>query len=116
MDVMPKPPTNNVLDKIVAFDLQGPFPSSKHGGNRYVVGWVVYENGNATWLEDYLTTKDEFPHMLNQFVSDYPEFKHFQFVTDNEVVLNSRKVKGVIRRRKLRQFRHANECFYFYLE
>ena len=108
MDKQPAPASGTTRDKVFAYDLQGPFEPSKFGGNRYIVNFVVYDNGNCTWFTYYLVSKDRFPEALATFL-DTGDYRGFTPLTDNEAVLNSGKVKGMFRRRGFPIIRHACE-------
>jgi hypothetical protein len=102
--------------RTVCFDLQGPFPASKHGNNRYVVDFCIIEEEGSDLHKsirrivlDYMPTKDKFPEKLEAFL-DTGDYKDYQFFTDNEYVLNSRRVISLLRSRKMRPLR--NSCEY----
>ncbi len=108
------PPTRS---HVVCFDLEGPHPPSKHGGNRYSVNFVYLHTAadgsveHRDWTLDYLPSKDKFPDLLAHIIdtTDFP-WKRCQLYTDNEIVLNSKAVKDVVRARKLLPVR--NSCEY----
>jgi hypothetical protein len=56
-----------------------------------------------------MPTKDKFPDTLEEFL-DSNDYSTYQLYTDNEYVLNSAQVKGILRRRKMRPLR--NSCEY----
>jgi len=113
MPKVPTKPSEGSRDKVVCFDLQGPFTASKHGNNRYVCNFhVVREVEGATVRANnlyFMPTKDRFPDMLEEFL-DSGDYSTYQLYTDNEVVLNSKRVRGILRRRHMLRMR--NSCEY----
>ncbi|MGB0243952.1 MAG: reverse transcriptase domain-containing protein [Candidatus Nanopelagicales bacterium] len=104
----------SMRDDIACFDLQGPFTASKHSGYRYLVNFVVLrmtKDGEQAveWNIDFLHTKDEFPDALERFLNE-GDRGQLRMYTDNEIVLNSRKVKTILTDRKMKQLH--NSCEY----
>ena len=64
---MPKahaPPTRKLRHNTVCFDLQGPFPSSAHGDNQYVAGFVILMGEKRHIHLEFLKMKADFPDHL----------------------------------------------------
>ena len=100
---------------VVAFDLEGPHPPSKHGDNRYALNFVYLndEDGEirrADWHLEYLRAKSDFPDVLATFVdtADLP-WKKVQLYCDNEIVLTSKAVQKVLKSRGLKPLRAVAE-------
>ena len=98
--------------KVVCFDLQGPFTASKHGGNRYAAGFYILDEpaGERRIHLEFMPSKDKFPEHLEMFLNAQNINKDYQLFTDNEFVLNSRKVMNIIRARQMKPMR--NSCEY----
>ena len=66
-------------DKVICFDLQGPFDKSKHAGNRYCLNFYEYDDEGKRiegseakkrqWHLGFLQTKDQFPDRLEEFLN-----------------------------------------------
>ena len=100
-------------DHVICFDLQGPFPPSKHGGNRYVVNFYVLSDKNGKkqreWHLYFLQSKDQVVDHLDHFL-DIGDWRGYQLFTDNEYVLNSAKMRNIVRNHRMKPFR--NSCEY----
>ena len=112
---MPKVPAKahgSTRTRTICFDLQGPFEASKHGNNRYCLNFYVIDNDDldqCEWHLHFMPTKDKFPDHLETFL-DSDDYGAYQLYTDNEAVLNSGRVRGVLKRRKMKPLR--NSCEY----
>ena len=91
-----------------------------HAGHRYAVNFVVVEmpkqgdehgkvKQRTTWNIDFLQTKDQFPEALEEFL-DSADYAGWQLATDNEAVLNSAKVKNIVKSHRMPPMR--NSCEY----
>ena len=119
MRKIPAKAHGSTRDKVVCFDLQGPFDKSKHAGNRYVLNFYEYDDEGKRvegseakkrqWHLGFLQTKDQFPDRLEEFLNS-GDWSNHQFYCDNEAVLNSGKVKGLLKRKNCRTMR--NSCEY----
>ena len=111
MPKVPTKPRKTPRTRTICFDLQGPFAASKHAGNRYCVNWCVPDTATQKdrWIPDCMPSKDCFPAALEDFL-DSGDYRGYQMYTDNEHVLNSDKVKEILKRRKMPPMR--NSCEY----
>ena len=117
---MPKVPAKahgSRRSKTICFDLESGHPPSAHAGNRIAVNFYIVHDGQRGsgddderhWHVDFLRTKDEFPDRLQDFLQS-GDYTGYQLYTDNEIVLNSGKVKGIVRRAGLAPIK--NSCEY----
>ena len=84
--------------EITSADFVGPFPPSKHFGNRYVVPFVDVHSG--TYSTSFAVQKSEYPKMLMTYFLENQnragcDFTGGLLYQDNEIVLNSKDVKMV---------------------
>ena len=88
-----------------------------HAGHRYAVNFVVVEmpkqgdehgkvKQRTTWNIDFLQTKDQFPEALEEFL-DSADYAGWQLATDNEAVLNSAKVKNIVKSHRMPHMRNS---------
>ena len=107
----PPPRTTQGFHKVVCFDIKDMVTRSKHGNNRYIVNFAVYDKHGHTsrWHPYFMVTKDQFVDRLEQFLNS-GDYAAYQFFTDNEAVLNSSRVRALLRQRQMRAMR--NSCEY----
>ena len=97
---------------VIATDLAGPYPRSKHGGYTAAVNFLI-DNGDPEdeweWITDFCTAKSDYPDRLAELLGRR-DFTGYTLYCDNEIVLNSGKVKGVAKRGGIVEIR--NSCEY----
>ena len=110
---MPKagaPPTRKLRHNTVCFDLQGPFPPSTHGDNRWVAGFLILMGEERRIHLEFLREKADFPDHLELCLNTIDDPARMQLYTDNEYVLNSCRVAKILKDRQMAPMH--NSCEY----
>jgi hypothetical protein len=109
----PKLPTTSsgyTRGRVIVTDLHGPETLSVHGNNRYCANFIIIdEDGDQQYNTFFLNAKSDFPTALEDLLN-LGDFSGYTLYSDNEWVLNSGKVKGILRRRDMPTQR--NSCEY----
>jgi hypothetical protein len=96
--------------KVIVTDLHGPEAVSTHGNNRYCSNFItIDEDGRQKYNTFFLNVKSDFPTALEDLLNS-GDFNGYTLYSDNEWVLNSSRVKGILRRRDMPTQR--NSCEY----
>lgn len=109
MDKVPTKPHTSARDRVLSFDLHGPLPPSRHGDNRYSLGIKAIDGDKITHHTLFFKHKSDFPEVMDDFLND-GDYKGWTPWTDNEIVLNSKDAKAIMRKQGLRNIR--NSCEY----
>ena len=110
---MPKagaPLTRKLRRNTVCFDLQGPFPPSTHGDNRWVAGFLILMGEERRIHLEFLREKADFPDHLELCLNTIDDPARMQLYTDNEYVLNSCRVAKILKDRQMAPMH--NSCEY----